>query len=772
MITSTRTCQPVWTGPRHDDETGATMFNRLSAGSVRPTGAAGGTSPRRSRARRRLTSIALAVASAVSLTAAVAPQAQALPNLVVTNVSPAIAATGDKVSFKATVKNTGTTGTMAGTIIGVRFSVDGAVATWSDTSTTSLTAGSSRTLVANNGPLGTATWSASTGQHTLSAWVDDVNRITESNEFDNKLGAPLSVTATTAPANLVVSGISAVTAKEGDLVSFSATIRNAGGTATPSGIIHGVAFSIDGVAKTWSDTSTASLAPGATRILSANSGVNGFATWAAIAGAHRLVATVDDVDRIDEGDETDNSLALAINVAMKPRVFAHWHHSAQRAISNVNDVASYQAEIRKAKAMGIDGFAYNVINVSLELPEIANLYTAAHLEGNFYLFPSADQCCSMTDAQLDQLAFDHYADSARLRMDGGRYGSNLPVMQTWHGEAKGAAYWKSRQDSWKAAGKPMFYIPYFSPGGGTVDSLYGAYDGNTIGQSDDVVDGFYNFSGWASLTDPLAAATRNHSFATAAAARPGMDAMFGCAPNFNRHSGSADVENRVIGNFQGFHTWITCLQQLVADNPRFVEYPTWNDYLEGSYLGGPYTRTQLWANFRGNEYSHDAFRAIGSYYGQWFKTGRQPQITTDLIAIAHRPHRACAPGPHPGSDGSATCSAAANDTDNAEHRTTTVASTTVRPLLRQVGGSTEDDRLYAAVILKSPGRVTLTTGTQSTSWDLPAGMSEVSRPFAVGTQSIKLERGGSLIESATSAVQIVAVPNVFNYNVATAFAEK
>ena len=53
------------------------MFNRFSAGSVRPTGGAGGTSPRRSRARCRLTSIALAVASAVSLTAAVAPQAQA-----------------------------------------------------------------------------------------------------------------------------------------------------------------------------------------------------------------------------------------------------------------------------------------------------------------------------------------------------------------------------------------------------------------------------------------------------------------------------------------------------------------------------------------------------------------------------------------------------------------------------------------------------------------------------------------------------------------------
>ena len=71
-------------------------------------------------------------------------------------------------------------------------------------------------------------------------------------------------------------------------------------------------------------------------------------------------------------------------------------------------------------------------------------------------------------------------------------------------------------------------------------------------------------------------------------------------------------------------------------NPRFTAFSTWNDYLEGSYLGGPYPRNALWPNYRGNEFSHDAFREIAKYYLDWYKTGRQPQITTDLIAIAHR----------------------------------------------------------------------------------------------------------------------------------------
>jgi len=43
------------------------MFNRFSAGSVRPTGGAGGTSPRRSRARRTLTSIVSLTALSVAM---------------------------------------------------------------------------------------------------------------------------------------------------------------------------------------------------------------------------------------------------------------------------------------------------------------------------------------------------------------------------------------------------------------------------------------------------------------------------------------------------------------------------------------------------------------------------------------------------------------------------------------------------------------------------------------------------------------------------------
>src|SRR4030095_3748145 len=81
----------------------------------------------------------------------------------------------------------------------VLFSVDGTPVNWSDTSTASLAAGASRTVTANGGPGGSSTWTATAGSHTILANVDDINRIAESNEGNNTLSTPLTVTSLPSP---------------------------------------------------------------------------------------------------------------------------------------------------------------------------------------------------------------------------------------------------------------------------------------------------------------------------------------------------------------------------------------------------------------------------------------------------------------------------------------------------------------------------------------------------------------------------------------------
>ena len=118
-------------------------------------------------------------------------------DLIITSISwtPTTLSSGTHVVFSCVVKNQGQTATPAGTTIGCQFAVDGVTSpiTWSDTDTTSLGPGQSVTLTANNGTNGTNYWTAASGSHTVQAWVDDVNRIAESNENNNKLTATVSV---------------------------------------------------------------------------------------------------------------------------------------------------------------------------------------------------------------------------------------------------------------------------------------------------------------------------------------------------------------------------------------------------------------------------------------------------------------------------------------------------------------------------------------------------------------------------------------------------
>ncbi len=236
------------------------------------------------------------------------------PDLVVTDItsSPASPLTGNAVVFSAVVKNQGTGATPAGTIIGVGFLVDNTQVSWSDNTTSSLAAGASVTVTANGGPNGSASWTATTGNHNVTAWVDDVNRISESNESNNQYSENLSVTPTPMP-DLIVTDVTYAPASPvaGDPVNFTAVVRNQGTAPGAAGI---VAFKIDGAQVAASANNTGSIAPGATLV------INGTAPWTATAGSHSLSATADSSNTTAEGNETNNTYVTNMTVSPKPGI--------------------------------------------------------------------------------------------------------------------------------------------------------------------------------------------------------------------------------------------------------------------------------------------------------------------------------------------------------------------------------------------------------------------------------------------------------------------
>src|ERR1700712_3550972 len=237
------------------------------------------------------------------------------PDLVVSNViwSPSAVHPGTPLTFSATVTNEGTSATPAGVKHGVAFLVDGVEQSWSDSDTASLAAGASITLTANGGPSGAASWAATVGTHSIQAWVDDLKLIAESDETNNTSTTSLTVSPLSPDLTVTALSWSPRNPAPGSAVSFKATIRNQG-AATPPGVVHGIAFFVDGRQVSWSDTDTASLAEGASITLTADGGQSGGFTWPASRGKHSVKAWVDDQNRISESNEANNIRTATLTV--------------------------------------------------------------------------------------------------------------------------------------------------------------------------------------------------------------------------------------------------------------------------------------------------------------------------------------------------------------------------------------------------------------------------------------------------------------------------
>lgn len=118
-------------------------------------------------------------------------------------------------------------------------------------------------------------------------------------------------------ADLVVTAVSMSPSSvgAGTPVRFSATIKNQGGSATPPGVLIGVAFLVDGVNTAWFTTAASTLAPGESWTVTSTDGLTGNGTWVATAGTHEVVAHVDRPGRIVENNDGNNTRTMAVDVS-------------------------------------------------------------------------------------------------------------------------------------------------------------------------------------------------------------------------------------------------------------------------------------------------------------------------------------------------------------------------------------------------------------------------------------------------------------------------
>jgi glucan endo-1,3-alpha-glucosidase len=423
------------------------------------------------------------------------------------------------------------------------------------------------------------------------------------------------------------------------------------------------------------------------------------------------------------------------------------------------DIAGFKEEIRMAQAAGIDGFALNAGSWSKEphyKERATAMYEAAkQLDTGFKLFFSADMCCSLTKPDTtkwpsDQGALDirdmveTYHDHPNqhkvqgksfLSTFSGRYTTFSEPSTTYDAAIVADAWQKKVLQPLADAGKPVYFVPAFGPHPGKAHPL--ETDIRPIYDDFPFVGGLFKWHGFAKGTEGVAPAVATNSAFTKVAKEKGKTYMAPVSPLFAAHHGGL---NTIFGDVAGGKGIQQLWNGVIADKPQFVEMVTWNDFNERSYMGPArgWSAAQPQANATG--FPHLAYLELSEHYIRWYKTGQEPAISEDKLFYFYRTH-----------------SKNAVATDD--------------PLPKPSEWDSVKDEIYVTAMLKEPARVLVTSEGTTKSFDLPAGVSDISMPFQEGAQKVEASRGGEKIMESTGDLPIDNSISTYNFNYYSNFVE-
>jgi glycosyl hydrolase family 71 len=168
-------------------------------------------------------------------------------------------------------------------------------------------------------------------------------------------------------------------------------------------------------------------------------------------------------------------------------------------------------------------------------------------------------------------------------------------------------------------------------------------------------------------------------------------------------------------------------QGVIDGDADWVQLATWNDYTEGSQIAP--SAHHGWT-----------YLDISSYYIDAWKTGSKPTIKRDGLYVVHRTQSYSAKPSFP------------------QTKLVSLRSGTPSPV----------NQVEVVSFLKSAGTVTVKVGSNTYTWDAPAGMAAKDFPLSSGTVSASVERGGDVTTSVTSPYKITGSPYVQDLEYAAA----
>jgi glycosyl hydrolase family 71 len=169
---------------------------------------------------------------------------------------------------------------------------------------------------------------------------------------------------------------------------------------------------------------------------------------------------------------------------------------------------------------------------------------------------------------------------------------------------------------------------------------------------------------------------------------------------------------------KGFENLRSSWQIAIRSKSDWAQLATWNDFSEGSQFEPSVKRN--WATLD-----------LSAYYATWYKTGSAPKITRDTVYVAHRtqPHAATPSFPQ-------------------------------SKLMKLARGIAPVNQVEATGFLTAAGSITVTSGSNSKTCSVPAGVQTCTVALAPGKVTARISRAGTVTTSVTSPFTVAAKPYV------------
>lgn len=360
-------------------------------------------------------------------------------------------------------------------------------------------------------------------------------------------------------------------------------------------------------------------------------------------------------------------------------------------------------EVRRAAAIGLDGFTYDLLSSSGAHWNrlIALLKAIPKADPDFKVFLVIDMNTSSfgsgtvgTDDAVRTAIVDVvkqvHADPSLLHLPDGRL-----LLSAFQSGKRSASFWKTTLDQLADQDIPTAFVPMpVSNWEGESQALKAA--GVPIVAT----------TTWGGRTVNGAAGQKTNIGKAHA-----LDLLWMApvAPQDSRPKDLTYVEASNSGAFRAL--W----EATISGGADWVQMITWSDYSEHSEMS-PSSKT------------NNAFYDLTGYYTTWFKTGVQPAIARDALYYFHR----------------------ANNIDPA------VAPPAKGKAYRAVNGPAGENFIEVVGFLTAPGTLEITVNGETRTSEVQAGIQSFRVPLAAGTPVFRLKRGGNVVVELTSASTVRA----------------